>query len=111
MQLGAFYPFSRNHNTDNGIDQDPVALGPMVTESAKAALGIRYSLLAFFYTHMARAHMQGTPAVRSLVMNFPEDRITYTVDRQFLWGDELMVVPALDPPSSTDLSNGHQDYE
>ncbi|XP_060535181.1 lysosomal alpha-glucosidase-like isoform X2 [Cylas formicarius] len=37
-QLGAFYPFSRNHNTDDGIDQDPVAMGETVVDSTRQAL-------------------------------------------------------------------------
>ena len=49
MEFGAFYPFSRNHNTDNGIDQDPVSLGPEVVKSAKSALSIRYALLPYLY--------------------------------------------------------------
>ena len=83
----------------------------MVIESAKKALSIRYMLLAFIYTHMAKAHVNGTPAVRSLAMNYPRDRTTFTIDRQFMWGSELMVVPALDSPSQANLAMGYQDYE
>jgi len=97
MQLGAFYPFSRNHNTIGKRDQDPAAMGPLVIASSQNALGIRYKLLSFFYTHMVRAHLNGTPAVRSLLMNYPTDRTTYGIDKQFMWGDQLMVVPVLQP--------------
>ena len=49
MQLGAFYPFSRNHNNDNSIPQEPY-LWESVAEVSRIALRIRYSLLSVYYT-------------------------------------------------------------
>lgn len=49
-ELGAFYPFVRNHNADWTKDQDPVALGPTVVAAARNALNMRYSLLPYIYT-------------------------------------------------------------
>lgn len=39
--LGAFYPFSRNHNTLDAIEQDPAFMGEPVLSSAKKALNMR----------------------------------------------------------------------
>ena len=58
MSLGAFYPFTRNHNTDDGIDQDPVALGPGVVAASVKALDLRYALLPQLYTFMVAAHLR-----------------------------------------------------
>ncbi|XP_066997663.2 lysosomal alpha-glucosidase [Anabrus simplex] len=95
MQLGAFYPFSRNHNTDDGIPQDPVALGPEVVEAARKALLIRYSLLPYLYTLFWLAHAVGDTVARPLFFEFPGDINTYGLDEQFLWGPALMIVPVL----------------
>lgn len=95
MQLGAFYPFSRNHNTDDGIEQDPVALGPDVIESSKKALSIRYSMLPYLYTLFWAAHTRGDTVARPLFFEFPNDWITYDIDKQFLWGSALMIIPVL----------------
>jgi len=47
-------------------DQDPVALGPLVIESAKKALLTRYSLLPYLYSLFWRAHIYGETVARPL---------------------------------------------
>eukprot|EP00095_Tigriopus_kingsejongensis_P008887 snap_masked-scaffold566_size135349-processed-gene-0.4 protein:Tk08887 transcript:snap_masked-scaffold566_size135349-processed-gene-0.4-mRNA-1 annotation:"lysosomal alpha-glucosidase" len=96
MELGAFYPFARNHNTLEAFDQDPVSLGPEVVTAARQALTIRYSILPTLYTLFVHAHLKGTPVAQPLFFQFPEERTTYYLgERQFMWGDQLMIVPCL----------------
>jgi lysosomal alpha-glucosidase len=94
--LGAFYPFSRNHNSLGNIDQDPVALGPIVTKAAKDSLELRYQLLPVLYTLFYKAHIFGDTVFRPLFFVFPKDEVARTVDTQFLWGDSLMFIPTLE---------------
>ncbi|XP_018325921.1 lysosomal alpha-glucosidase isoform X3 [Agrilus planipennis] len=95
MQLGAFYPFSRNHNTDDAIDQDPVALGPQVVESSIKSLKIRYSFLPYLYTLFWIAHTEGSTVATPMFFEFPYDKNTYSLEEQFLWGPALLIVPVL----------------
>ncbi|EFN71395.1 Lysosomal alpha-glucosidase [Camponotus floridanus] len=96
MQLGAFYPFSRNHNSDDTIEQDPVAMGDLVVQSSKSALKIRYRLLPYLYTLFFRAHRFGETVARPLFFEFIDDLKTYDIDTQFLWGSALMINPVLE---------------
>lgn len=96
MQLGAFYPFSRNHNSDSTSEQDPVAMGSLVVKSSKRALTIRYWLLPYLYTLFFRAHKFGETVARPLFFEFSNDPATYDVDTQFLWGSSLMIIPVLE---------------
>ncbi|OQR75050.1 lysosomal alpha-glucosidase-like [Tropilaelaps mercedesae] len=93
--LGAFYPFSRNHNTDNGIAQDPASMGDKVIIPTRTAYYWRYKLLPYLYTLFYRAHTHGETVARPLFFDSPADSATYDNDDQFMWGDALMVVPAL----------------
>ncbi|XP_020659956.3 lysosomal alpha-glucosidase [Pogona vitticeps] len=95
-QLGAFYPFSRNHNTQGEKAQDPTAFSPVARAAMKEALEVRYALLPFLYSLFHRAHLQGDTVVRPLFFEFPKDVTTYAIDRQFLWGRGLLVTPVLD---------------
>ncbi|XP_017877498.1 lysosomal alpha-glucosidase-like [Ceratina calcarata] len=96
MQLGAFYPFSRNHNSDDTIEQDPVAMGDLVVKSSVRALTIRYWLLPYLYTLFFRAHQFGETVARPLFFEYTNDPATYGIDTQFLWGNSLMIIPVLD---------------
>ncbi|XP_062463934.1 lysosomal alpha-glucosidase-like isoform X2 [Pezoporus occidentalis] len=97
MQLGAFYPFARNHNTQNEKAQDPTVFSPAARTAMKDVLLTRYSLLPFLYTLFHHAHLQGDTVARPLFFEFPQDVTTLGLDRQFLWGRSLLVTPVLDP--------------
>ncbi|XP_066934983.1 lysosomal alpha-glucosidase-like [Clytia hemisphaerica] len=95
MQLGAFYPFMRNHNNINQKDQDPGAFGDGLIKTSKAALATRYTLLPYLYTLHFESFMTGSTVARPLFFQFPKDANTYGVDAQFMWGDGLMISPVV----------------
>nr|KAF6319833.1 putative maltase-glucoamylase 2 (putative) [Myotis myotis] len=95
MQLGAFYPFSRNHNTIGTRRQDPVAWNSTFQTYSRKVLQTRYTLLPYLYTLMHKAHVEGSTVVRPLLHEFREDRTTWDIDRQFMLGPAVLISPVL----------------
>uniref|UniRef100_A0A8C0TM78 Sucrase-isomaltase n=1 Tax=Canis lupus familiaris TaxID=9615 RepID=A0A8C0TM78_CANLF len=101
MQLGAFYPYSRNHNIANTRRQDPASWNSTFSEMSRNILNIRYTLLPYFYTQMHEIHVNGGTVIRPLLHEFFNDRITWDIFKQFLWGPAFMVTPVLEPHANT----------
>lgn len=99
MQLGAFYPFMRNHNSINLKDQDPAVFDTATQNIMRTALETRYSLLPFLYTLFYRSHVDGTAVIRPMFFQYPSsyNDATYILDVQFLWGSVLLITAATSP--------------
>ncbi|KAM7121734.1 maltase-glucoamylase isoform 1-T3 [Molossus nigricans] len=97
MQLGAFYPFSRNHNTIGTRRQDPVSWDAKFANMSQSVLRTRYTILPYLYTLMHLAHTQGSTVVRPLLHEFVSDRVTWDIHDQFLLGPAFLVSPVLEP--------------
>ncbi|KAM7331303.1 hypothetical protein ACRRTK_010492 [Alexandromys fortis] len=97
MQLGAFYPFSRNHNADGYREQDPAVFGQdsLLVKSARHYLTIRYTLLPYLYTLFYRAHVFGETVARPFLFEFYDDPNSWIEDLEFLWGHALLITPVL----------------
>jgi alpha-glucosidase len=94
MQLSAFFPFYRNHNTLGANSQEPYRWAS-VAEASRIAMGIRYSLLPYMYTLFWAAHTRGDTVMRALAWEFPNEPALAAADRQFLLGPALLVTPVL----------------
>ncbi|XP_034046312.1 lysosomal alpha-glucosidase [Thalassophryne amazonica] len=96
MQLGAFYPFMRNHNGKPNAPQEPYVFGKKAQAAMRTAVNLRYSLLPFLYTLFHHAHTSAETVARPLFMEFPADPNCQTIDQQFLWGSSLLISPVLE---------------
>ncbi|KAI8964588.1 glycoside hydrolase family 31 protein [Daldinia sp. FL1419] len=94
MQLSAFFPFYRNHNTQGAASQEPY-LWPSVAEASRVAMGIRYALLPYIYTTFYLSHSTGSTTLRALAWEFSDEPWLADADRQFLLGDAILVTPCL----------------
>ncbi|KAJ6556155.1 glycosyl hydrolases family 31-domain-containing protein [Mycena capillaripes] len=100
MQLAAFTPFYRNHNQRGAISQEPY-VWDSVASASRTAIAVRYAMLPYWYSLFANASMRGTPPVRALFWEFPDEPELFTVDRQFLIGRDILVTPVLTPNVSS----------
>ncbi|SMY23307.1 unnamed protein product [Zymoseptoria tritici ST99CH_1A5] len=94
MQLSAFFPFYRNHNTLSANSQEAYTW-ESVADASRKAMAIRYSLLPYMYTLFYNAHTTGSTVMRALSWEFPNDPSLAATDQQFLLGPALLITPVL----------------
>ncbi|TFY77203.1 hypothetical protein EWM64_g6809 [Hericium alpestre] len=100
MQLSAFAPFYRNHNERGAISQEPYRW-PSVANASRTAIATRYALLPYWYTLFANTSTRGTPPVRALFFEFPDEPELFAIDQQFMLGSDILVTPVLNPNISS----------
>ncbi|VDM37827.1 unnamed protein product [Toxocara canis] len=99
-QMGAFQPFSRNHNAENYIAQDP-GQWASVAAAAKQALLFKYHYLPYMYTLFYQSYTNGGTVLRPIFFEFPSDPSTYDISYQFMWGSGMMIIPVVLPGHTT----------
>ena len=95
LQTGVFYPFMRTHTAIGTPDQEPWSYGATHEAFNRAAIELRYQLLPHIYNVLAESALTGLPAMRPLMLEYPDDTQTWGLDDEFMFGGDLLIAPVL----------------
>lgn len=94
IQASVFSAHMRLH----GIGQrEPWTYGVEAENAANQALKLRYKLLPYIKNTMQQATETGLPVQRAMVLSFPNDKASWHFEDQYMFGDDLLIVPCLQP--------------
>jgi len=99
IQLGIFHPFCRTHSSGDHGEQEPWMFGDEITAVVKKFIELRYQLLPYLYTSFWHYLNEGTPILKSLVLFDQEDIQTHYRTDEFIFGDQILVCPIIEPNS------------
>lgn len=113
FQFGVFSPIFRLHGNriykgklPNPTDpDDPMNLvggpneiwsfGEEAYEIIKKLLFLREKMKLYIMRQMKNAHETGVPVMRPLFFDFPEDKETYEIGDQYMFGPDILVAPVV----------------
>ena len=93
-QFGAFSPMVRFHGTTSRL---PWEFPADAADLAIDALRLRYRLMPYFYSAAVESAEHGTPWMRPLLADSPDDPATWHADLEYRVGPDLLVAPMTDP--------------
>lgn len=101
VAFGLLSSHARLHGS--GSVRVPWLFGEEAVEVTRAFIRLRLSLMPYLYAAAQEAHATGTPMMRSMFVEFPEDRGAWDVDTQYMLGPDLLVAPVMDPDGEVDV--------
>ncbi|MBQ6563324.1 MAG: alpha-xylosidase [Clostridia bacterium] len=63
---------------------------------------LKHRLMPYLYRMAVKAHEEGAPMMRPMVMMYPEDPACASLDRQYMLGDSLLVAPVFSQSGDVD---------
>jgi len=101
FQYGAFCPLFRLHGCrepfkdGTGADNEAWSFGDRAYEIIREYMFIRERLRPYIMDQMQIAHEAGLPVMRPLFFDFPDDRISWEIEDEYMFGPDILVAPIL----------------
>ncbi|KAL6451134.1 ROT2 Glucosidase 2 subunit alpha [Candida maltosa Xu316] len=91
-QTGIWYPFFRAHAHIDSRRREPWLAGEPYTGYIRDAIKLRYALLPVFYTSFYESSINGTPVLKPLFYENPQNLENYNIDDEFFVGNSGILV-------------------
>ncbi len=91
LAFGLLSSHSRLHGNESV--RVPWAFDEEAVDVTRKFVKLKQSLMPYLMSTSKSAHEQGTPMMRAMLLEFPEDRTCWHLDRQYMFGPDLLVAP------------------
>jgi alpha-D-xyloside xylohydrolase len=93
VQFGLLSSHSRLHGSKSY--RVPWDYGDEAVEVTRTFTRLKHRLMPYLFRAAEQAHHAGTPVMRAMLLEFPDDPTCLPLDRQYMLGDDLLVAPVL----------------
>lgn len=90
-QFGLLSSHSRYHGSIQY--RVPWVFDEEAVENTRKYVNLKLSLMPYIYEAAVTAHEYGTPVMRPIFFEFPEDRNTDYLDNEYMFGSDILVAP------------------
>lgn len=94
LQFAVFTPILRPHGSNH--PSEPVFWSQKTQDIVRRYMNLRYSLLPYNYTLSYKNATEGAPLIQPMFYAFPDDTATYSLQNQYMWGNNIMVAPVIE---------------
>jgi alpha-glucosidase len=103
--LGPYTPMFRNHAAEGMVMREPWQWGPENEAIIKKDIEQRYRLLPYIYSGFYQSTQTGLPLNRTLAIDYTDDENVFEIkyQNQFLFGDCMLVAPAISTVDNIDV--------
>jgi alpha-D-xyloside xylohydrolase len=91
LAFGMLSSHSRLHGNESV--RVPWAFDEEAVEVTRKFVKLKQSLMPYLLETSKDAHRFGTPMMRAMLLEFPEDRNCWHLDQQYMFGSDLLVAP------------------
>ena len=98
LQMGAFLPMFRSHGTDTPREIWNFGKeGDQFYDAIAKFIKLRYRLMPYIYSLAGAVRFDSGTIMRSLLFDFPDDKMAAGISDEFMFGRNLLVCPVTEP--------------
>ena len=107
LQYGLLCPVFRSHGADAPREIYQFGKrGEPVFDAIEASIRLRYRLLPYIYSTAWQVTANGESYLRALVCDFPDDRRTWDLGDEFMFGRSILALPIVRPQYTDEKTDG-----
>ena len=110
FQMSVFFPFFRVHSCWGLPHREPYHYPEPYLSYFRKNLALRQQLIPYFYSLAYQNHLMGTPLIRPIFWDDPQNEMLWHEDENFMLGDSFLISPIVNENATEKtilLPNGH----